>query len=233
MTRSEDEAYRPAAEVRHDGAALGLIALMLVVGLAVLLLHRLPARVVVHWNAAGQPNGWSSPALAALLPPLEALALWALLLLAPVIDPRRRRYAQFAPTYRTLRLAVVAVVAALDGFTLAQALGARVDVPMVAALVVSLLMLLIGNVLPRLRPTWFVGIRTPWTLSDEEVWRRTHRWGGPLFMVAALIPLLGLWAAPRLLAPLVLAAVLVPALATAVYSYVVYAQLHRGRDGAG
>lgn len=52
-------------------------------------------------------------------------------------------------------------------------------------------------------------------------------------MVAALIPLLGLWAAPRLLAPQVLAAVLVPALATAVYSYVVYAQLHRGRDGAG
>ena len=231
MASSENDAYRPAAEVRRDGAALGLIALMLVAGLAVL--HRLPARVVVHWNAAGQPNGWSSPALAALLPPLAALAVWALLLLAPVIDPRRRRYVQFAPTYRTLRLAVVAVVAALDGFTLAQALGAHVDVPMVAALVVSLLMLLIGNVLPRLRPTWFLGIRTPWTLSDEEVWRRTHRWGGRLFMVAALVPLLGLWGPPRLLASLVLASVLVPAVASAAYSYVVYAQLHRGRDGAG
>jgi hypothetical protein len=83
----DEPRYQAVSEVRRDGIALGLVAAMLVAG-AIALPH-LPARVAIHWNVAGQVNGWAAPTTAAFLSPTMALGIWALLLLAPTIDPRR------------------------------------------------------------------------------------------------------------------------------------------------
>ena len=224
-------AYDPAAEVRRDGAIIGLIAAMLVAGTVAL--PRLPQRVAIHWNAGGQVNGWSSPLVAAFAPPLLALVVWAGLLALPALDPRRHRYAKFATTYRALRLVVVALVAVTDGLTLVHGLGGHVNIPVDTALLLAATFLVVGNLLPRVQPTWFVGIRTPWTLSDDEVWRRTHRLSGRLFMLAALLPLAGLAAPPRILAGLIVAAAVVPAIIAVVYSYVLFSRGHGSQNPSG
>ncbi len=222
------EAYQPEIEVRRDGPAIGLIAGMLVAGW--IALPRLPARVAIHWNAADHANGWGSPLVAAFVPPLLALVVWTALLLLPMVDPRRHRYAKFAPTYRALRLVVVAMLAVIDGLTLIHGLGGHVDIPVDTALLLGASFIVIGNLLPRVQPTWFVGIRTPWTLSDDAVWRQTHRVAGRLFMAAALLPLAGLAAPPPVLVGLVVAAAVLPSVAAALYSYVVFSRLH-GNQG--
>ena len=226
MDDERNEGYSAVAAARRDGIAVGLIGAMVLAGL--IALPHLPGSVPVHWNAAGHVNGWGSPLFAVLFPPALALGLWLSLLLLPTVDPRRRHYAQFSGTYRLLRLLVVALIAVMDVVTLGHALGSRVNVPAAAALSISAMLLVLGNLLQRVRPTWFVGIRTPWTLSDDEVWRRTHRLGGRLFMLAALTPPLGLLAGPSTLLRLTAAAVLVPALAAVLYSYLLYSRLHRG-----
>jgi uncharacterized membrane protein len=226
----DEPRYQPVSEVRRDGIALGLVAAMLVAG-AIALPH-LPARVPIHWNVAGQVNGWAAPTMAAFLSPTMALGIWALLLLAPTIDPRRSAYASFAATYRLIRHLVVAVIAAVDAVVLGSALGVRISVPVVTTLLVSALLFVVGNVLPRVRPTWFVGVRTPWTLTNDEVWRRTQRFAGRLYVLAALVVLPGLVGGPRVLAFLVAAAAILPALAATVYSYLLYQRLAAG-GGAG
>lgn len=222
------DTYHPASELRNDGVALGLIAAVLLLGL--LLWPHLPARVPIHWTAAGRANGWSSRAFAVFFLPAMSAALWLLLVFLPAVDPRRQNYTQFLGVYRVMRLAVVALLAVIQTLVLAAALGHAVPIPVVVPLLVSALLLVVGNLLPRLRPSRFVGIRTPWTLSSDEIWRRTHRLGGRLMMAGAVLPLLGVLGSRQALVFLTLIGVLAPCLVAMVYSWVVYQRVARGRD---
>lgn len=218
--------YRPVQELRRDTPVVLMLVLMAVAG--GLALGRLPARVPVHFGLGGQANGWSGPVEAAFLPVALGAGVWLLLLLLPLADPRRRSYGEFAGVYRLLRTVVVGIVFATDLLTLGRALGLGFDPRTASALLVAALLLVIGNLLPRVRPTWFVGIRTPWTLSSDEVWRRTHRLGGRLFMVAALLPLLAVLTGPAAVPAAVLVAALAPSAVSAGYSWWLYARIGGG-----
>ncbi len=223
MSEDAPTTYRVGTELRRDVAVPVVVALMLAVGL--ILLPHLPPRVVTHWNAAGQPNGWSAPLAAVLLPPALALGIWLLLLLLPAIDPRRANYATFLGFYRGLRLAVVLVAAAAQAATLWAAAGHGTGGLPLTQLVVAALFVFVGNSLGRVRPNYFVGIRTPWTLANEEVWRRTHRFAAPLFVAGGLVAALGivLPAAWRVVALIV--GVAGAAVVSVVYSYFAFRRI--------
>ncbi len=199
--------------------------MVIIVGMVVgglLAVPHLPTRVPTHWNAAGQANGWSSPLVAVLTPPVIALGIWLLLLFLPTIDPRQRNYAAFASLYRGIRLGLVLLMALVEALTLTGPLGHPVHVALVLPLAVAALIVFLGNSLGRVRSNYFVGIRTPWTLSDPEVWRRTHRFAAPLFVLGGLVCAAGVllpgsW---RIVAMLV--GVGGAALAAVVYSYVAW-----------
>lgn len=157
-----------------------------------------------------------------------ALGTWLLRLFLPAIDPRRRAYGQFAPTYRLVRAVPIVLLLVVDAATLLGALGHPVDPRAVTDLVVAALLLVLRNLLPRVRPTWFAGVRTPWTLSSDEVWRRTHRLAGRLFVASAVLPLLAVLADRREVPLAVLAAVLAPTAVATGYSWWLY-----GRIGSG
>ncbi|MDI3280388.1 MAG: SdpI family protein [Bacillota bacterium] len=160
--------------------------------------------------------------------PLLGLGIYLLMLVVPRWDPRRENYARFLPAYRLTRAALVLFTAVLQGVVLAAGLGRAVPVGPVVQGAVSFLFLLIGNQLGRVRPNYFFGIRTPWTLASEEVWRRTHRLGAWLLVGAGLV---GLASAP-LPAPFN-AALFFGGLAVALgwsilYSYLVFRRLRSG-----
>lgn len=207
----------------------GLLVVAAATAFSVWAYPQLPAQVATHFNLHGQPNGWSSRLVAAVLAPALGIVIALVFTALPHIDPRRANYAKFGPTYWTIANAALVLVAGLHVVTLGKALGWDININRVVSLAVGGIFVLLGNLMTRIRPNWFVGIRTPWTLSSDTVWRKTHRFGGIAFVFAGLcLAATALTSAPwALFGALGIAAA--AALATVVYSYVVW----RGEQGAG
>lgn len=148
---------------------------------------RLPASIPTHWNVAGQPDKWSSRAWGAWMMPVFILGAWVLFRIIPAIDPRGANFAKFGGAFEGIVTSVMLFMLALHIVVLRAALGQPADMRRVVPIGMGLLFLAIGNLLPRARPNWFVGIRTPWTLSSDRVWDKTHRLGGRVFVVAGII----------------------------------------------
>jgi uncharacterized membrane protein len=133
-----------------------------------------PDRIPVHWGLHGADR-WGGRVEGLLALPLIALGIYFLLLFLPRIDPGRANYSAFWGSYSTIRLGVLLVIAGFYVMMLLSIRGYRADVGVWAPFLVGALLVLIGNVMGNLRPNWFVGVRTPWTLSSEVSWTRTHR----------------------------------------------------------
>lgn len=185
---------------------------------------RLPATIPTHWNLAGEVDGYSSRAWGAWAMPALLLLLWGMLRWLPTIDPRGDNYARFAGAFEGIIFLVMLFVFAAHMVILAASLGQPVSVDRLAPIGIGLLLMGIGNLLPRARPNWFVGIRTPWTLSSDRVWERTHRVGG-YFLVAggALIVIAGI-AVPTLGFPTMIAVCAASAIFLLIYSYIAWRQ---------
>ena len=160
-----------------------LVFIAATIAFSAVVFGRLPDPMVIHWNASGEPDGYGSRMFGAFLLPVVILFIWGLLLVLPKIDPRRANIEQFRDSYDVLVIAVVAVTCLLHVGILGSALGWPIQVGRLAPLAVGGLFLVLGTLLPRFKSNFFFGIRTPWTLSSETVWTRTHRVGGGLMMV--------------------------------------------------
>lgn len=182
----------------------------------------LPERMATHWNLAGEPDRWSGRTLAAFFTPTAMLFTLVLLRWLPTVDPRRESFAQFLDAYGHAVDAIMLFFAGLHVAMLGEALGWPVSLVTALPVGVGLLMVVLGSVLPRARPNFMFGIRTPWTLSSDRVWERTHRMGGYLLSGSgALIVMLAL-ILPKSALPLLILILLAAALGTVWYSYAVY-----------
>ena len=149
-----------------------------------------PDRVPVHWNSAGQVDGYGGKFEGLVLLPLVALGTYLLLLVLPRLDPGRDNYHRFAGAYTVIRFAILVVLAAIYGTMLLAILGWSMQMETIAPVLVGGLLVVVGSVLGDIQPNWFVGIRTPWTLSSRLSWAKTHRLGGRLFIGVGLVLML-------------------------------------------
>lgn len=149
------------------------------------------AEIAVHWNAAGQPDRFGGKAEAFMLIPGLAVLMSALFAAAPHIDPRGRNLAASGSVLMTVWIGTIGVLAVVQAALTFSALGVIAAdgeiVPRAVMLAVCALMVITGNVLGKARPNWFVGVRTPWTLSSDRAWDATHRWAGRGFVLSGLI----------------------------------------------
>jgi uncharacterized membrane protein len=151
------------------------------------------------------------------------LVLWQLMRLLPRIDPREPNYARFGGAYDTIVAATLLLLLATHGITLAVALGYHVAVPRLVPALVGGLFVVIGNVMPRMRSNWWFGVRTPWTLSNDRVWARTHRLAGFSMTAAGLVMIAAALLLPaRLGLPVLIAAVVAATIGPVVYSYLTW-----------
>lgn len=170
-----------------------LEALLLVAPLVAvaMLWNDLPARVPIHWNLRGEINGWASKPVALLGMPLINIALIALLHVLPRFDPKLQRtggaHGRMERVLAIVRIALAAFFVAIFCMQIAATLGRPVAADRIVPTTVLLLLAVIGNYLSNLRPNYFVGIRTPWTLESPATWRATHRLGGYLTFYGALL----------------------------------------------
>src|SRR5690606_4775678 len=156
-----------------------LLAAMVVFALAVY--PSLPEQVPTHWGLSGEPDDWMPKWPGAFLPPLLGAGVWVLLLVLRRIDPRRAHYESFRSTFWLLLNVLLSFFALLHVVSLGTALGWPLDAGRAILLAVGLLFIALGSYLPRVRSNWWIGIRTPWTLESERVWRETHRPAGRTF----------------------------------------------------
>jgi uncharacterized membrane protein len=205
---------------RIELALLLLIALMF--GAALVVWPSAPSDIPVHWNASGQVDRYGGKFEGLLLLPLMALGLYLLMRYLPNIDPGRLNYARFGGAYTAIRAGVLLLMAGIYAMVIAWVLGSPVDMSRAVPLAVGALFVLFGSVLGQVQPNWFVGIRTPWTLSSTESWSRTHRLGGWLFIaLGVLFALTGLLKIGSFAFVVIGAAVAVVAVLV-VYSYVIW-----------
>ncbi len=198
---------------------LGLVVALTMLAAALVVFPMLPDRVPTHWNAAGEPDAWGSKWPAAFLPVGVALGIWALLHLLPRIDPRQSHYEDFHDTYWLIGNLIIVFMALLQFFALATALGWPVAFDRLMLLAVGLFFMALGRYLPRVRSNWWLGIRTPWTLSSESVWRATHRLAGRTFVVGGLILMAGALLSAEVRPFAAMAGIGVGAIVPAIYSY--------------
>lgn len=161
-------------------------AFLLDMAFALWTLPRLPDQVPIHWNAAGQADRWGSATAHALGMPFVAAGVYLLVLLSPMIDPRRRNYALFPSALRVTRILAPIFLMAVHALTILVALGYVANINTWVLLGLGAMITLMGNVMGQFRHNYFVGIRTAWTLASEEVWRRTHRMAAPFWVGAGL-----------------------------------------------
>jgi len=163
-------------------------------GVLIGLWNSLPARFPIHWNLHGEVDRWSSNRAEILVLPLITLGVVSLLHLVPRLDPKLRKTLQSNDRMHAVLRIIGIAIAALNsaGFAnqLMTAFGYRLATGRIMMAGVLILFLLMGNYLGNLRPNYFVGIRTPWTLENPETWRATHRLGGRLMFFGALILLI-------------------------------------------
>lgn len=196
------------------------IFLLIAVVAAVWLYPRLPAQAPNHWNLQGHVDGTMPRLWVAVMPASIIFVLALLTVLLPAISPRRFEIRSFASVYGLLMLATQGLMLVIGLAMLLAGAGYSVSMPTVALLATGALFMVFGNYMGKLRKNFFIGIRTPWTLSSDAVWERTHRAGGWLFvsggLAAVVVVLAGL---PHWLAIVVL---LAAALSPPVYSLLIY-----------
>lgn len=210
---------------RRDLIGIGIVVLMAVVTAAVY--AQLPEQVAIHFDDSGQPDNFLAKPLGVALLPAVGVGVVLLFRLLPAVDPLGANVSAFRRYYDLLAVVTVAVLAYTQGLVLAYNLGYRFDVLQATVPVLTVVYYVAGLVVENAEQNWFVGIRTPWTLSDEEVWNRTHERSGILFKLAGLVAL------PAILFPeyfiyLAVGPVAAAALLSTTYSFVLYRRKQRG-----
>lgn len=186
---------------------------------------KMPERIPTHWNAHGQIDGYMDKPWGALIGPLSSLAMVGLLSLLPAVSPEKFSMDPFARVWKILVTALAGFLFVVTAAITLVGAGISIDVTRVIGVAVGALFIVIGNFMGKLTPNFFAGIRTPWTLSNEEVWLRTHRLGAKMFVGSGLLSALATLISP----PIGIATILVTSLAAGfvpvIYSYVIFRKL--------
>ncbi len=148
--------------------------------------NNIPETIATHFNASGEADDFGSKNMLIYLTLLLVGFTFVLLKIAPAIDPKKR-FEQMGDSYQKIQFFLMAFMSAISIFFIHTAVsGGNSNNGLLFALM-GLFFMALGNYLPTMKPNYFVGIRTPWTLESESNWRKTHRLGGKLFMVGGLI----------------------------------------------
>lgn len=148
----------------------------------------LPETVPTHWGLSGTADGFSPKAFGAFFSPVLALAIAFLFPILQRMDPKRESYASFQGTWTRLQVGIIGFFAYIHVVTVLAGLFPQINtsVPTFITSGMGVLFILIGNSMGKFEQNWFVGLRTPWTLSDPEVWRKSQRLGGLLFVLGGI-----------------------------------------------
>jgi len=214
---------------RTDVINFVMIALMFALGYY--FYDTLPDPVPTHWNFRGVADGFTPKPWGVYMTPLMALGIYILFVFLPALSPKGFRMEGFDKAWGIIKIAFVSVMLIIELLTTLVAAGIPISVSLTIPALVGLLFVILGNLFGKLTKNFWVGIRTPWTLASDEVWLKTHRLGGKLWVAGGFIIMIGaVLRAPVWLFISILAAITVIPI---VYSYVIYRKIEGLSDDSG
>jgi uncharacterized membrane protein len=180
-------------------------------------------KIPVHWGLSGKPDRFGGKFEGLFLLPLMTIGLIALFALIPRIEPRKLNLERSRRAYIAIWTGVLGMMAVVHALVVLSALGRDVAVSIIVPVIIGVLMMITGNYLGKVRSNFFVGVRTPWTLSSELSWNKSNRLGGWLFVIWGLVIVLSaVIGKPSLTYRVILAGAGVLIVVTTLYSYLVW-----------
>lgn len=221
-----------ASDIKRESILI-LLAL-LPVAYIIYIWPQLPSQIPIHYDLHGQVNGWGDRSTIWIMPCISAF-LYFLLRYLPQVDPKRMNNEFFKSNFYKIRIVVTMAISAISILIAHLALSPVPDTHEVKYIPVAVMLLfaVLGNFMINIKPNWFVGIRTPWTLSSDYVWKQTHLVFGRLWFYGGLACTAALFIVPDSVAvALILVFVLGSSAFALAYSYLLYRQEQRklGQD---
>jgi len=197
-----------------------LLFIAITIAVAAYLYPSLPEQIPTHWNFEGEVDDYTPKPWGVLVMPLAAVFIFLIMKLIPIISPKGFRTDQFTGVVNIFTVTLVGFMSVVALLVLLAASGRDVHMNEMIFAGIGVLFIVLGNYLGKVRKNFFIGIRTPWTLASDEVWSRTHRLGGWIFVLIGFFMFLNAFFRfpERWLIGIIVFVALVPVL----YSYVLY-----------
>ena len=160
------------------------------VAVAVYLYPSLPEQIPTHWNIEGEIDDYTAKTWGVVIMPMAAIFTFVIMRLIPIISPKGFRTDDFMDVVNVFTVAIVGFMSGVAILVLLEANGQDVHINETIFTGMGLLFIVLGNYMGKVRKNFFIGIRTPWTLASDEVWSRTHRLGGKVFILIGLFMVL-------------------------------------------
>lgn len=199
--------------------------ILLSFSIAFILYQSMPERMASHWNINGAVDSYASKEVGLFLMPFITIVLFAFLEFIPVIDPLRKNIEKFRKHFDIFIIFIMAFLFYIYILTILWNLGLRFSIIYALSPAFSALFYYCGILIENAKRNWFIGIRTPWTLSSDRVWDKTHKLGAKLFKACGIISLLGL-----IFQGVAFWLVIIPVIGVAIYLFVYsYFEFNKGK----
>lgn len=205
--------------MKHNKLIWILIALSIIGTIAILPI--LPEQIPIHWNVTGEINDYGSKYVSLILASIPAL-IYLLMMYTPKIDPKKENYKKHLKAYSIIVATISITFIVIHWVTILAALNIVTHVDFFIKLMLGILFVILGNYTTQLRFNYFTGIKLPWTLASETVWKKTHRIGGIGFMIFGIVFVLTSFIRGSLSFIISMASLIILLLFTGFYSYIEY-----------
>ncbi len=202
-----------------------VLMILAAVALSIYFYNNFPEQVPIHWNFQGDVDNYGSAAFGAFFLPALIILLYIFFLFLPILDPRQERYGEFISSYHLMKDIIIFSLLFIFILVGLVGLGYSVDISFWVPIMIGGLFVAIGSIMRQVKSNWFMGIRTPWTLSSETVWQKTHQ------LASKVMAISGLLIAATVLKPgagfkiaLLVIAISIVAIGLPLYSYIIFHQ---------
>ncbi len=187
------------------------------------LFNRLPDLIPMHWDVNGQIDAYYPKFPWAFMAPVIGILIVLFMDILPKLDPKRENYDKFKSQYQYIKIFMLLFFVVIQFITISVSLGAAfIKVDMIIKLMVGIMFIFIGNLMPKLKHNYFVGIKTPWTIANESVWLKSHRHGGFIWFATGFA-LFGLAFIPgSISAAIYFSLILIASFEPIIYSYLCF-----------
>jgi uncharacterized membrane protein len=187
----------------------------------------MPDQIPIHFNVAGEIDNYGGKNFIFLFP---GIILFMILLaeFTQNADPKKSSYNKFKKEYYLIFLLVSILMLLIELYTIAVSMNVKVfNISILMPAAIGLMFAVIGNSMPKFKQNFYAGIKTSWTLSDEEVWFKTHRFGGKIWFIGGILMMITVFLPNTLKIIIFFSIVLILVLAPIIYSYLIYKRKHK------
>lgn len=182
----------------------------------------LPEKVPMHWNFKGEIDRWDDKASVLIIPFVLPVLIYVLLTIIPLIDPKKK-IQLMGNKYNNLKFAMTLFMSVLALFILYSVKNQSIGNPNLILLSIGLLYTILGNYMKTIKANYFIGIRTPWTLESENVWKKTHLLTGKLWFAGGFIIIISSLLIDKALnATIFMSITFIIVIIPFIYSYLIY-----------